>query len=239
MAKKKEEEQEEIINQESGEIVIKPTSPEWNEHVLSHFQQDELVDGNPTVDGLRRVTELLLGTIVVGKATVIQSPSPDNDGRCVVSYNVQVRDKSNLENPYCVWEQTSIADCYAGNCDPRFAVFASAVAETRAEGRALRKLLRLRKVIAAEEAGLVPAEENGLNGKITPTQMSFIETLCQRNDINIPVYLGDSKSFSFNGKLEDVPYKSAVAIIAHLSELQRNKSTINPKYKGYNSNWRK
>ena len=48
MAKKKEEEQEEIISQESGEIIIKPTSPEWNEHVLSHFQQDELVDGNPT-----------------------------------------------------------------------------------------------------------------------------------------------------------------------------------------------
>lgn len=239
MAKKKEEEQEENINQESVKIIITPTSPEWNEHVLSHFQQDELVDGNPTVDGLRRVTELLLGPIIVGKATVIQSPSLDNDGRCVVSYNVQVRDSSNLENPYYAWEQTSIADCYAGNCDPRFAVFATAVAETRAEGRALRKLLRLRKVIAAEEAGLVPAEENGINGKITPTQMSFIETLCQRNDINIPVYLGDSKSFSFNGKLEDVPYKSAVAIIAHLSELQRNKSTINPKYKGYNSNWRK
>lgn len=238
MARKKEEPVEQV-DEKSGEVVINQTHPDWNEHVLSHFQPDELVDGNPTVDGLRRVTELLLGTIVVGKATVIQSPSPENDGRCVVSYNVQVRDKSNLENPYCVWEQTSIADCYSGNCDSRFAVFSSAVAETRAEGRALRKLLRLRKVIAAEEAGLVPAEENGLNGKITPTQISFIETLCQRNDINIPVYLGDSKKFTFNGKMEDIPYRSAVQIISHLSEMQRNKSDINPKYKGYNSNWRK
>ena len=236
MAKKKEEE---VVNNDTGEITILPNSPDWNEYVLSHFQPDELVDGNPTVDGLRRVTEVLLGQIVVGKATIIQSPNPENDNRCVVSYNVQVRDKSNLENPYCVWEQTSVADCYAGNCDPRFAVFASAVAETRAEGRALRKLLRLRKVIAAEEAGLVPAEENGLNGKITPTQISFIETLCQRNDINIPVYLGDSKKFTFNGKLEDIPYRSAVQIIAHLSEMQRNKSDINPKYKGYSPNWRK
>lgn len=236
MGRKKEEE---VVNQESGEIVITPTSPEWNEHVLSHFQQDELVDGNPTVDGLRRVTELLLGPIAIGKASIIQSPCLENDGRCVVEYYVQVRDRSNIENSYCGWEQTSVADCYAGNCDPRFSVFASAVAETRAEGRALRKLLRLRKIIAAEEAGLVPAEENGVNGKITTTQISFIETLCKRNDINIPAYLGDSKSFSFNGKLEEIPYRSAVAIIAHLSELQRNKSSINPKYNGYNANWRK
>lgn len=240
MAKRTDKEVEtEIVNEQTGEINIKPTDPEWNEYVLSHFQQDELVDGNPTVDGLRRVTEMLLGQIVVGKATVIQSPSPENDGRCVVSYNVQIRDKSNLENPYDAVEQTSIADCFAGNCDPRFAVFASAVAETRAEGRALRKLLRLRKVIAAEEAGLVPSEENGINGKITPTQISFIETLCKRNDINVPVYLGDSKSFSFNGKLEDVPYRSAVAIISHLSEMQRTNSSISPKYKGYNPSWRK
>ncbi len=215
---------------------INSNSPEWNEHVLSHFQQDELVDGNPTVDGLRRVAELLIGPIISGKAEIIQSPNLDNDGRCVVSYTVIVQSTngSNL-----TFEQTSIADCYSGNCDPRFAVFASAVAETRAEGRALRKLLRLRKIIAAEEAGLVPAEENGSNGKITATQMSFIETLCNRNDINIPVYLGDSKSFSFNGRLEEVPYRSAVAIIAHLSELQRNNASINPKYKGYNPNWRK
>ena len=235
MAKKKEE----IINEQTGEINITPSSPDWNEYVLQHFQPDELVDGNPSVDGLRRVTELLLGQIVVGKAVVVQSPSPENDGRCVVSYNVQVRDKTNPDNPYDAMEQTSVADCFAGNCDPRFAVFASAVAETRAEGRALRKLLRLRKVIAAEEAGLVPAEENGLNGKITTTQISFIETLCQRNDINIPVYLGDSKKFTFNGKLEDIPYRSAVQIISHLSEMQRNKSDINPKYKGYSPNWRK
>jgi hypothetical protein len=215
---------------------INSNSPEWNEHVLSHFQQDELVDGNPTVDGLRRVAELLIGPITSGKANVVQSPNPDNDGRCVVSYTVIVK---SLNGSDLIFEQTSIADCFAGNCDPRFAVFASAVAETRAEGRALRKLLRLRKIIAAEEAGLVPAEENGSNGKITATQMSFIETLCNRNDINVPVYLGDSKSFSFSGRLEEVPYRSAVAIIAHLSELQRNNASINPKYKGYNPNWRK
>lgn len=210
------------------------TSRDWNEYVLSHFGPDELADGNPTVDGLRRVTELLLGPIIDAKAKVIQSPTPQNDNRCVVEYNVIVETEKEG-----VISQQSVADCYPGNCDHRFSVYASAIAETRAEGRALRKLLKLRKVIAAEEAGLVPLEETGVNGKITPTQMNFIETLCQRNDINVPVYLGAAKDFNFNGKLEEIPYKSAVAVISHLSEMQRNQASINAKFKGYNPNWRK
>lgn len=226
MIKKKEELEQDFFEPP------KITDRDWNEYVLSHFGPDELADGNPTVDGLRRVAELLLGPIVVGEAKVIQSPNPQNDSRCVVEYTCTI--KTN----YGDITQRSAADCYPGNCDHRFAVYSSAIAETRAEGRSLRKLLKLRKVIAAEEAGLVPLEETGVNGKITPTQMNFIETLCKRNDINVVAYLGGAKDFNFNGKLEEIPYKSAVAVISHLSEMQRQQSSINVKFKGYNPNWR-
>ena len=222
-----------MLSQEETEERPDINSRDWNEYVLSQFGPDELADGNPTVDGLRRVSGLLLGPIISGIAKVIQSPNPQNDNRCVVEYTCTIMFGESLLT------QTSVADCYPGNCDHRFAVYSSAIAETRAEGRSLRKLLKLRKVIAAEEAGLVPLEETGVNGKITPTQMNFIETLCQRNDINVPVYLGAAKDFNFNGKLEEIPYKSAVAVISHLSEMQRNQASINVKFKGYNSNWRK
>lgn len=221
-----------MLDEEKNEVPLR-TSRDWNEYVLSHFGPDELADGNPTVDGLRRVTELLLGPIIDGNAKIVQSPTPQNDNRCVVEYEVTVRIGEEVVS------QQSVADCYPGNCDHRFAIYSSAIAETRAEGRALRKLLKLRKVIAAEEAGLVPLEETGVNGKITPTQMNFIETLCKRNDINVAAYLGAAKDFNFNGKLEEIPYKSAVAVISHLSEMQRNQASINVKFKGYNSNWRK
>ena len=210
-----------MLSQEETEERPDINSRDWNEYVLSQFGPDELADGNPTVDGLRRVSGLLLGPIISGIAKVIQSPNPQNDNRCVVEYTCTIMFGESLLT------QTSVA------------VYSSAIAETRAEGRSLRKLLKLRKVIAAEEAGLVPLEETGVNGKITPTQMNFIETLCQRNDINVPAYLGAAKDFNFNGKLEEIPYKSAVAVISHLSEMQRNQASINVKFKGYNSNWRK
>ena len=43
------------------------SSPEWSDYVLSQFEHDEIMDGNPTVDGLRRITELVLGPIIETK----------------------------------------------------------------------------------------------------------------------------------------------------------------------------
>ena len=42
-------------------------SEDWNEYVMSKFENGELFDGNPTCAGLRRVAEELLGTIVVSR----------------------------------------------------------------------------------------------------------------------------------------------------------------------------
>lgn len=220
-------------------------SPEWNDYVLSLFTNEELVDGNPTVDGLRRVTELVLGKIIFTNVDIVQSPTISNGYCCVLKYRITIKPFDENKNPSVIHipEQTlsyeAAADCSASNCDARFAVFATAVAETRAEGRVLRKALRLRKVIAAEEAVSVPHEDSLSDGKITPTQIKFIEVLCQRNDISIVKYLSAAKDFKFTGRLEDIPYKSAVTVIAHLSEMQRNNASISPKFKGFEQDWRK
>ena len=211
-------------------------SPEWNDYVLSLFTNEELVDGNPTVDGLRRVTELVLGKIVSTRVDIIQSPTMSNGYCCVLKYKIKIITEDEEKN---ILSYEAAADCSASNCDARFAVFATAVAETRAEGRVLRKALRLRKVIAAEEAAAVPHEDSLSDGKITPTQIKFIEVLCQRNDINIVKYLSAAKDFKFTRRLEDIPYKSAVTVIAHLSEMQRNNASISPKFKGFEQEWRK
>ena len=76
MIKKKEEDMFETVelqtpsNTETGVTDIvetnapSMTSPEWNEYVLSLFEENELIDGNPLVAGLRRVAEVVLGPIV-------------------------------------------------------------------------------------------------------------------------------------------------------------------------------
>ena len=54
-------------------------SPEWHNYVMSHFEKNELIDGNPVCAGLRRVAEFLLGDIVETGPTQVDSPT-DSDG---------------------------------------------------------------------------------------------------------------------------------------------------------------
>ena len=86
------------------------------------------------------------------------------------------------------------ADVYWGNCDKIYRNHPIAVAETRAEGRALRRGLKLRKVVAAEE---IAKEVEDIDGntvsKITNNQINFIDVLGKRLNINITSLL-DSES---------------------------------------------
>ena len=55
-----------------------PTSPEWNDYILSLFDEKELYDGRPLCAGLRRVAELELGRIVISRPTQIFPPTGGN-----------------------------------------------------------------------------------------------------------------------------------------------------------------
>ena len=214
-----------------------PTDPDWTEYVLSKLSPDELSpEGRPTCDGLRRVAELVLGVTINSSVRIIQAPGPDNAMTAVAEFSYTYESiHTNREVTF-----TAAADCNSGNTDGMFSKFATAMAETRAEGRALRKALRLRRIITAEEPSALFHDVDLSNGgKSTEMQHSFIQTLCSRNDINIDAYLGSSKSFKWDGKFENIPHKSAVLIIAHLNELQRDRSKIDPRFKGYDSDWKK
>lgn len=118
------------------------TDVEWNDYVLSNFNDNEMFDGRPLCAGLRRVAELLLGRIVVSRPTQIFPPtSGDEIGRATVVWEVVFEDGSIFSD---------VADAWEGNTDDTFCVFNTATAATRAEGRALRKALRI-KTVAAEE----------------------------------------------------------------------------------------
>lgn len=214
-----------------------PTDPDWTEYVLSKLTPEELSpEGRPTCDGLRRVAELVLGPTVNSCAKIVQAPSPENGMTAVAEFHYTYESiHTSREVTF-----TAAADCNSGNTEGMFSRFATAMAETRAEGRALRKALRLRRVLTAEEpSSLFNDADLSNNGKSTEMQHSFIQTLCERNNINIDAYLSSSRSFKWAGKLEEIPHKSAVLIIAHLNELQRDRSKIDPKFVGYDANWKK
>ena len=118
------------------------TDPQWNDYVMSMFTDKEMYNGNPLVNGLRRVAEVVLGPIVYSGPTQVFPPQrDDHHGRATVVFTVEFQNGMRF---------SEVADCWEGNTDDMFCAYAIATASTRAEGRALRKALRI-KAVAAEE----------------------------------------------------------------------------------------
>ncbi len=215
-------------------------SLEWNDYVLGLLSDDEKINGNPTTDGLRRIFEVALDCIIVNStSTVVQSPDVSNEKRATV-----VHELSYVLNDGTVAEEikyrtvNGAADVYWGNCDKVYRNHPVAVAETRAEGRALRRGLRLRKVVAAEE--LATNIEDDIDGnnvsKISDNQINFIDTLGKRLDINITKML---VALSLDAaRISNMSHENAVLVIRELSAYQQNMNDIPADIKGYESSWR-
>ena len=123
-----------------------------------------------------------------------------------------------------------------------------ATASTRAEGRALRKALKLR-CLAAEElakknivdivkqtvASAPTSGEYESDKRISSQQIQFIDNRCNQLDIDVAKFinLGENTYSSIN----DITKDSAKKMIKVLNAYQ-NGSEIPDKIKGYNVNWR-
>lgn len=229
---------------ESAIVEVKETKTptihdiEWTDHVLSFLTDDEKIMGNPTTDGLRRVFERVMNCeILDSHSKVVQSPSRENEMRATVEFTLTF--KPNYVPDVCTDTRsvTGCADVYWGNCDKVFRNHPVAVAETRAEGRALRRALRLRKVVAAEE--IAEEIEDHVDGfsvnKITNNQINFIDVLAKRLDIN-PHKLFNSLDINTDN-VYNIEYDKAVAVATALSEYQQ-KQEIPDNIIGYDSNWK-
>ena len=212
---------------------------EWTDYVLGLLSDDEKIAGNPTTDGLRRVFEIAMDcTVVESSSSVVQTPEPSNGNRATLTHTlVYVINDPDIDEHFKVRTVNGSADVYWGNCDKVYRNHPVAVGETRAEGRALRRGLKLRKVVAAEEIAKEVEDLDGNNvNKITDNQLNFIDVLSNRLDINV-------KSLVSNLKIENenifgLAHDEAVSIIRRLSELQQNVNDIPESLMGYDSNWR-
>lgn len=231
-------------NQEKLEKLIKDTlagrgqpnstEPGWTEYVLSHLTDDERFNDNPTVDGLRRLVEKFLGRIIGSQSKVNQCPSPENGNRAVVLHSIMIEVKDNTH----VFD--GVADVYSGNTDPKYAIFPTSLAETRAEGRALRRALKLKKVVAAEELSQgTPENHEEEVSYITDQQITVLDTLCSKGrGMNVSVEAIINKNGVKYSKINKVPKNEAAKLIKELSDLQQDTSKIEPHLIGYNPDWR-
>lgn len=216
-------------------------SPEWHEYVLTLFDDSELIDGNPLVAGLRRVAETVLGTIIYsGPTQVFPSTRDDHHGRATVVFAIE------FENGM---RYSDVADCWEGNTDDMFCAYAVATASTRAEGRALRKALRMRGVAAEEitkkdTASIVrdaSSKKDSSDGdfddqsRMSDAQFNFIDVKCRQLDVDGKELFKSEFKVEVNRK---VSKRVASDIIDKLNEYQRDKNSIPKELKGYEQEWR-
>jgi hypothetical protein len=216
-------------------------SPEWHDYAMTLFTESEMVDGHPLVAGLRRVAELVLGTIVFsGPTQVFPVQREDHHGRGTVVFAVEFANGVRY---------SEVADSWEGNTDDMFCAFAIAIASTRAEARALRKALKIRGVAAEELTKKDTAKivrdisstktasegEYDDQGRMSDAQYNFIDVKCKQLNIN------GEKLFSVfhvdSGK--KISKKIASDIIDSLNDYQRDKSSIPQDIIGYQQEWRK
>jgi hypothetical protein len=214
---------------------------------MDKFEPRELIDGNPICAGLRRVAEDVLGSIVSSRPVQVW-PSTDvnGPGRATVVFEIVINwmDSGELRT------FAEVADVWHGNTDDLFCAHPVATASTRAEGRALRKALKV-KCLAAEELAkkdIVAIVRQSVNADkeidgewnekdtISSPQVNFIDTKCKQLDINVVSFINaGSDNYS---SISEVSKQTASKMLSTLNEYQTKSKNIPEKILGYDSNWR-
>lgn len=211
----------------SEEEIIKPTDPKWVDHVLDNLADHELSDGNPTTDGLRRVTEKLYGQIIKSDTEILEIPKAAYTGKVTAKHTLVIErhDGRLIEISACV-------DVIGQSLPAPFNRHLVATACTKAEGKALRRALKIR-VQTAEELTSEPDEEFNTDEPINDQQIVAIKTLCKRNDVDLIKFV---KSNSDDPKtIRDIKNLEGRLMINKLSGYQREGTPED--LVGYNENW--
>lgn len=238
------EEVENIVSQEEYDVVMDSEAPpynslEWSDYVMTKFDKSELIDGNPICAGLRRVSEMMLGTVVEsGPEQVFPSTDSNKPGRATVVYKV-VFDWMNTGFFKTFRE---VADVWHGNTDDLFCAHPVATASTRAEGRALRKALKIRALAAEELAkkdivSIVQATTADWNPEdtISNQQVTFVNNKCKQLDVDVRKFVNmGSKKYE---SVSDVTKSTAQKMLRQLNDYQQN-GNIPEQIQGYESDWR-
>lgn len=210
-----------LMPSEPGEIKDTPkiTDPEWTDYVMGLMTDKEKEGDNPKVDGLRRVATLLLGDFST-KTDVLQVPSIENSNRATVVVTVTFGRTST----------SGAADVFGGNTARDYAVHAVATAETRAEGRALRKALKLTKVLTAEEMSKAEKDEaNGTDSRIQSGMLNGLKLMADKLGVDVQK-VALKQGYEVNTP-EDLTSTQGLAIANVLGQYNREKETIPPEVK--------
>ncbi len=190
----------------------------WVEYVIGLLREDEQVDGRPTVDGLRRLTEELLGEIV----TCTTKVHHNTESYASTTVRIELGDGRIMDGS---------ADANENNTKFPYSKYLVAMAETRAEGRALRKLLRLR-VASVEEVD--NQEDTSLKEeKVSDSQIKALSVVCERADINVQELINGNHEKGYN--ILEASKQEVLDLFKIVKDYQE--SEVPATLVGYDKNW--
>lgn len=218
-------------------------SERWHEWVMTQFTDDEMSDGAPICDGLRRIVESVIGPIAKVEVIGNTTPNDSNKGTATVVMGVTI-DPVQLETHPSIGRQIyveDIADCNKMNTPEEYLANPSATAATKAESRVYRKILRLKRIVSSEEK---VAEK--VHGTFTDTwtpenpikdeQINVIDLVCKRANVNVFDFINSGRDhYEF---IEQVTEHTAGVMLQHLNRIQRGDLTRPNGIGPYDSNWR-
>tara|TARA_R110000824_G_scaffold7728_2_gene34976 strand:+ start:16538 stop:17419 length:882 start_codon:yes stop_codon:yes gene_type:complete len=152
--------------------------PGWTDYVLSQLTEKEVQNGRPTVHGLRRITEISYGEVIESLSDIEQLPDTNNGNRATVKASLTVERYDGKMVKF-----QGVCDVNHSNTEAAYAKHAVATAESRAEARAYKKMLRL-NILTAEET-VDPTQIDDPGDKIRPQQEKMINVLSERLSVNL------------------------------------------------------
>jgi len=211
-------------------LVPTKNDPEWTQYVLGLFMDDEVDGKNPRVEGLRRVSEILVGELIEEGCDLISAPTESNRFRaCVKAWGVFAP----AYGPNKRFE--ALADATIDNCFEDYATFLVAMADTRAKGRMFRNALGLRRVVAAEEINKTFAITSEIQpgGNIHVGQITVMRMMAEQHGFSIPAVLDKiGIEYEVNEKtgdanLKTLDYEQATLVVKHMREMIDSKQEKN------------
>ena len=216
------------IDEASDLIVIPKMGDEnWTEHVLSLCRKDEMQDGNPTLFGLRRIAQQLISRIVECRTLVKQIPNPTNNFTSTVVVEVTFTNYGGGKGG--LW--SGAADVSKDNCMEEYAKHPTATAESRAEGRALRKALGI-NVHTVDEVGISPVDVND-DGLISSNQVSSIDMMATTR-LNISISALLSSLGITDRATDELTVKEGIQVLGKLQDFFNNPESIPQEIKSEN-----
>lgn len=212
-------------------------SEDWVDYVMQQFTSSETDEkGNPKIAGLRRLAGTLLGDIIFsGPISLWPAVDSEKPGRAAAIVEVRIAWKGAYDDIRVfrgcagAWWNKNI-----GNVDEEFAVFPEAVAETRAEARALKKALGL-PMVSADETMQKDSkemlnnyresqEDKWSNDGISHAQVCAIQTMCKRLKIDYNKFINSGEKEYED--IKHVPKAIAVKMLQKLNQYQRSELEV-------------